>query len=639
MQKKDSKKKSDHSRKQTVSPNSGNFLTAENFMLLLPALLPLLYSDKAVDVTVPVRYFFLSLFLLVYLLVFRMISRKQLQWSSSVLLNTVFGLSVGFAAWQMVTMGSAVNKPAVYYEVSLQMLMTTLLFVLLYHFNTSVNAALNFSKVLLVVSLLQSFIGFCQLYEVGFLNIPGHSSPYALNANGNFFGSAQMLLLPFVLYVWYAAEKPWKTLSALALTGILVSLISSKTRAAWLGSAVVVSLSVLLIAVFVAEERKRWLKLSAYVALAIPILAVVLIFTAPDGKLAKALTERTGINATSADTTNHSSQTAKDRLVIWKKTTAIIQQHPITGVGAGNWKLIVPLYGTEGTAWQNASYVPDHVHNIYLQVAAETGIPGALLYFGVFVLMAFMALKVLTNQVLSAKKILVVLMLAGMAGYLTDGFFSFANQRIEHLLYATVMMAIVMQVYDSELNGDKKFSIPMGVYILLAAVAGFNLYFGYHKYNFEKQLNRVRAYEKKQNYQKAISEGALGKNALVKTDEVGTSIESHTALAYKNLKDFPTALNEIRKAEKINPGNSKVYNTMGTIYTDMTKFDSAVLCYNRALELNGKMEVALKNLTVNYFQLKNYSAAVATMNRWDNSKDSFFISLKAECELQLHQQK
>lgn len=639
MKKKDTGKKTSATKKESVAAGQSQIFSSSNFLLLLPALLPLLFSDKAVDVTVPVRYFFLSLFLFVYLLVFFIIRRQKINWTFSPLVNLVFSAGLCFSVWQLIGISSAVNHQVVYYEAGLHLLLLVLLFVLVQNFKSNEKNILNFSKALVVLSLLSSFIGFCQLYKLGFDSIPGHSSPYALNANGNFFGSAQMLLLPFVLYVWYASDKAWRYVAACAVAGILISVISSKTRAAWLATVAVVSVSVLLTVVFVPAERRRWLRTAATIAVAIPVLAIMLMFTSPGNDLAKAIKQRTRTTTLTTDTSNSAARTINDRLVIWEKTVAVIKNHPITGAGAGNWKLVVPTYGTEGTAWQDASYVPDHVHNIYLQAAAETGLPGALLYFTVFALIVSIGFKTITADAPVQKKILSILMLAGISGFMLDGLFSFANQRIEHLLYLNAMFAILISVYlNTSGNTNQTLSVHPALALALAAIALCNLGIGYQKYTFEKQLNRVRAYEKNKNYNKVISEGKLGKNSLVNIDEVGTSIESHTALAYKNLKDYPTALAEIRKAESINPGNSKVYNSMGTIYTDMGKFDSAVICYTRALQLSGKMEVALKNLTVNYYQLKNYKAALQTMQRWNNANDQFFTDLKAECERQLQLQ-
>ena len=69
------------------------------------------------------------------------------------------------------------------------------------------------------------------------------------------------------------------------------------------------------------------------------------------------------------------------RVGIWVSTTAMISDHPFTGIGWGAYQYVYPQYNY---------YIADptitiyHAHNIYLNYAAETGILGALAFFWYF---------------------------------------------------------------------------------------------------------------------------------------------------------------------------------------------------------------------------------------------------------------
>jgi O-antigen ligase len=66
------------------------------------------------------------------------------------------------------------------------------------------------------------------------------------------------------------------------------------------------------------------------------------------------------------------------RRVMWDATGRIIQQRPLTGVGAGTWEADIPLYQTEGSQLETDYYV----HNEILQLLGEYGLVGWLVLAG-----------------------------------------------------------------------------------------------------------------------------------------------------------------------------------------------------------------------------------------------------------------
>ncbi|MGA2262335.1 MAG: O-antigen ligase family protein, partial [Acidobacteriota bacterium] len=70
----------------------------------------------------------------------------------------------------------------------------------------------------------------------------------------------------------------------------------------------------------------------------------------------------------------------------WAGTVQIIRDHPLLGVGAG-------MHGWAFTRYQdrNPDYFYDHARNDYLEAAAEWGVPGAVVFFGVVLWLAWRA--------------------------------------------------------------------------------------------------------------------------------------------------------------------------------------------------------------------------------------------------------
>jgi O-antigen ligase len=61
------------------------------------------------------------------------------------------------------------------------------------------------------------------------------------------------------------------------------------------------------------------------------------------------------------------------RLKIWEDTWRLIQDHPLTGIGAGGYATVFRVYQSHLLENLRA----DHAHNDYLQLAAELGMPTA----------------------------------------------------------------------------------------------------------------------------------------------------------------------------------------------------------------------------------------------------------------------
>jgi O-antigen ligase len=72
------------------------------------------------------------------------------------------------------------------------------------------------------------------------------------------------------------------------------------------------------------------------------------------------------------------------RLLVWRESLAMLKDHPVLGVGAGNWRILVQKYGFYRDYKRGAGTdAPDRAHNVYLQVALKRGarpglIPGWL---------------------------------------------------------------------------------------------------------------------------------------------------------------------------------------------------------------------------------------------------------------------
>jgi O-antigen ligase len=95
------------------------------------------------------------------------------------------------------------------------------------------------------------------------------------------------------------------------------------------------------------------------------------------------------------------------RQILWRKTIEMVHDQPLSGVGAGNFPVVFPRY-------EHYEVPKPHAHNDALQVLAELGLPGLLLFFA---LLAALALR-LARELAGCKDELRFALLAGLAGLL-----------------------------------------------------------------------------------------------------------------------------------------------------------------------------------------------------------------------------
>lgn len=119
--------------------------------------------------------------------------------------------------------------------------------------------------------------------------------------------------------------------------------------------------------------RWRWVALACVVAI---IGAQALIMRAPDTAIALAKTVSPRDDFTSLD----------HRAVIWGSALAMLSDHPLTGTGMSNFRFLRADYPTPGF---EGGILP-HAHNEILQIGADLGVPGILVFVGWYAVAAYL---------------------------------------------------------------------------------------------------------------------------------------------------------------------------------------------------------------------------------------------------------
>ena len=141
------------------------------------------------------------------------------------------------------------------------------------------------------------------------------------------------------------------------------------------------------------------------------------------------------------------------RLFLWKHAFEYGVKHPLMGCGYGNWKFasIPPT-----NPLVDDLSVPVHAHNDYLEFFAELGFPGGLLYFGLFLTIAWYTYRVITSKTAGQEnKMIAFFSLLAMIGYGIDAFFNFPIERPVNQLFFAFFAAINLMAFTGSQSAEE----------------------------------------------------------------------------------------------------------------------------------------------------------------------------------------
>jgi O-antigen ligase len=220
-----------------------------------------------------------------------------------------------------------------------------------------------------------SAIGIWQHLELTSLAIPVISAPGATFGNRNLAAEAVAMSLPLTVGAAAGAPGPGTRTALIAALALeLVYLAATRTRGAWLGGAAGL-LTVLALA------RPRWSRRAVAVALiAVALAASAALIPGPANPRYIGDQKRlaSGIDVAQASF-DPQSIALRTRLGLWRRTLEMVRDHPIWGVGPGNWPIVFPRYAEPSASREgvlSAAMAPRQAHDDVLERIAETGVVG-----------------------------------------------------------------------------------------------------------------------------------------------------------------------------------------------------------------------------------------------------------------------
>lgn len=146
----------------------------------------------------------------------------------------------------------------------------------------------------------------------------------------------------------------------------------------------------------------------------------------------------------------------QDRISIYNNTINMIKHHPVIGVGVNTFSLNYGKYKTKSA--EEYARTPDtiYAHNIYLQMAGETGLLG----LGVFILFLFLIFKNAVKRYFKLKdeylRAVSLSLIASMSAFLINGMTetSLYNARVAMVFWFLIGISLSLNKLAAESPGD-----------------------------------------------------------------------------------------------------------------------------------------------------------------------------------------
>lgn len=410
-------------------------------------------------------------------------------------------------------------------------------------------------------------------------------------SNYNILSASLVLKVPFAFYIMLQNSKFWKYLAifTIAVTFSATLFISART-----GFYNLLIISTLFFGYMVVLHRKTksWIPLATLIA----AIVISIFFTLHTNRITSYKMNSIAqmfypdqrpikyyeVHGNSAAFTNLSGREA-----YWNNAVTTFKNHPIKGVGFANWKLDSKEDMLKGLR-KDISFLPYRVHNDFLQMAAELGIAGLLLFSSLFVLLFYVSIKNYLHAKDTQKELSFCLFLSLLV-LLSDSLLNFPFERPGIVILFGILSSFIF--LQNRNRGVIQIKLLKGIAIVLVLLSGSLAYLEFNLFSSSVFQKKMFVLTQNKTPQEILKQGMLTyQSVLNKTDNFynelgdnGASLESYKAIYAKSEKKYTKAILHYKKALQQMPSNHMPQREIASIYFEMKKLDSAYRYSNELL--------------------------------------------------------
>lgn len=427
-----------------------------------------------------------------------------------------------------------------------------------------------------IVSTVFCLIGLLDLLDIHFFKMPRLIPPGSTLGHRGFAVEYLLPAIPFLLIVKNSIKKKYYPVLFIVSIINFTFLFFTRSR-----SAIVVILILIIVYIIFqiahSEKKERIRKIIITIS---PILIGFLISLIPLKNV-----ERGDVFSAADNYFSTEYKSNQHRWNFWSSSIELIKEAPLTGVGIGKWSGYYPKY--------NGSYFTDsnitfshgiHVHNDFLESAAENGLVNFLTYFFLLVYILFSLYR--KSRL---KQEYFFIFLSALAG-ICFSFLSFPMFKYSSYFYLAIALGLALNegnTLSSKVLKVKSFAILSLVLILSTIVVATS----YLKINFED--NFVSAMQKKNTSDfKGMEEDLSNIDQIIYPfDPSKQPINYYLGIAHYYSNNISESLEANLKARVLAPYNPLILQNIAAGYFLTGKTEKAIRIYDQ-----------LKFIYPNYFQ-------------------------------------
>ena len=282
------------------------------------------------------------------------------------------------------------------------------------------------------------------------------------NGNKNVMAASLLIKFPFALYYIIRGKIPGIIIGLLSLFVGVFALFILNTRSTFVGLSLILLIFIITTIIF---NFKAGAKL-IFGQLALFIIPVIIAFFCANMVLDNAVLlqgSQGDYGTVSKRVADITISKGSDRLHLWSSAIDYFTKHPVIGGGYGNWKLASIPYEKEFT---NDLFVPYHSHNDFLEMFADLGFIGGLLYLGLFFLVFLFTLRIWFNEQYKKYYFLATISFMAITCYFVDAFLNFPTERTSMQTMLALSAALVFAPYSlliSKNTNEKNVNEKVGI--------------------------------------------------------------------------------------------------------------------------------------------------------------------------------
>ena len=592
------------------------------FLFFVILVVPFVYSTSVLDPSLYPRLFALNLTITGFtILLFVQSLRKRDLYDTGIFRKNIFRFYLGYIFISAISVFFALNISEAIFEWFKLFTFFITFSLLTIYLNSLKDYSEIITKTIVVFSLIISFYGIYEIYTIASVSGLNHQTTYsvrALSSNRNLYSQLLFLTLPFTLYGIYFFRSLWRFLAILSTVLVLLLITVLLTRSVWV--ALVFSLIIAFIVLLLYRKDFQFDKRTVRIFSVSSIIAFVVILTG-----ISVYVKYGNVNVFEKQlywVNDYRFGSTLERVKLWKMTAEMAVDNPVTGVGPGNWRFVIPEYGSVELRNVSGETFFQRPHNDFLWAAAETGIAGFIFYLLTFISAFYYLFKIIRNSEKAEDRYFALALIFGLAGYMIISLVSFPKERIEHQIFLSLMLAATVVKYNSLFPSEKKIYKLSLVFIPVFLLLVFATFISQSRMVSGKHIRNALDFRTKQKWKNVIYEINKARSPFTSVDAFSMPLCWYGGEACFRLNNIDSAYFCFDKAFQINPNHLHVLNNLGTTLELKKKHKKAKACFAKAIKLSPHFEDALMNLSAIYYNENETDSAYLTISKInDTTKD------------------